>query len=122
MARIVGAVGLPHNPNFPELAIRNGADCQTTQSYRTVASELRAMRPDVMLIFTTDHLNTFFFENLPILAIGVGLPPDPVSAAKWHYLAQGAGKEDDWLDTFVAGLSNEQRVAAAEAAQRWPGD
>lgn len=72
MARIVGAVGLPHNPNFPELAIRNGADWQTTQSYRTVASELRAMRPDVMLIFTTDHLNTFFFENLPILAIGVG--------------------------------------------------
>jgi hypothetical protein len=72
MANIVGAVGLPHNPNFPELVEREGANCDTAQSYRHAAVELEGLHPDVVLIFTTDHLNTFFFENLPILALGVG--------------------------------------------------
>jgi gallate dioxygenase len=72
MAIIVGAIGVPHNPNFPELVTREGAACETTQSFRRVAAELETLRPDLLLIFTTDHLNTFFFENLPVLAIGVG--------------------------------------------------
>lgn len=72
MARIVGAIGLPHNPNFPELAAQKGSEWETARSYRRVAAELKAMQPDAALVFTTDHLNTFFFENLPILAIGVG--------------------------------------------------
>jgi TPR repeat protein len=55
-----------------------------------------------------------------ILAIGAGVPADPVAAAKWHYLARSAGKEDEWLDTFVSGLSEDQRLAAASAAQFWP--
>ena len=55
-----------------------------------------------------------------ILAIGAGPPPDPVAAAKWHFLAQSAGKEDEWLDTFVSGLSEAQRQAATDAALRWP--
>ena len=49
-----------------------------------------------------------------------GVPADPVAAAKWHYLAQCAGKEDEFLDDFVAGLPDEQRQAAVAAAQRWP--
>ena len=32
---------------------------------------LMAARPDVILIFDTDHYNTFFFDNFPILAIGI---------------------------------------------------
>jgi gallate dioxygenase len=72
MAKIVGAIGLPHNPNFPALVKREGASFDTAQSYRQAAAELEALRPDVVLIFTTDHLNTFFFENLPVLALGVG--------------------------------------------------
>jgi hypothetical protein len=72
MATIVGAIGLPHNPNFPELVSREGVNCDTAQSYRKAAAELEDLRPDVVLIFTTDHLNTFFFENLPILALGLG--------------------------------------------------
>jgi len=33
----------------------------------------------------------------------------------------GAGKDDDWLNTYVEGLSPEQRQAALDAVQRWPG-
>ena len=29
------------------------------------------MRPDLIVMFDTDHLNTFFFDNLPMFAIGV---------------------------------------------------
>jgi hypothetical protein len=70
MAIIVGAIGLPHNPNFPELAKRQGMACDTARSYQRAAADFETLRPDAVLIFTTDHLNTFFFENLPILAIG----------------------------------------------------
>lgn len=71
MASIIGAIGVPHNPNFPELVVRQGVTCETAQSYQRAASDFAALNPDAVLIFTTDHLNTFFFENLPILAIGV---------------------------------------------------
>jgi len=70
MASIVGAIGVPHNPNFPELVMRQGLACDTTRAYQKGAAEFAALKPDAVLIFTTDHLNTFFFENLPILAIG----------------------------------------------------
>jgi gallate dioxygenase len=72
MAAIVGAIGLPHNPNFPALVASTGAHGGTAQSYSRAASDLAALRADAILMFTTDHLNTFFFENLPILALGVG--------------------------------------------------
>jgi hypothetical protein len=72
MATIVGAIGVPHNPNFPELVARQGIACETAQSYHRAAADFAALRPDAAVIFTTDHLNTFFFENLPLLAIGVG--------------------------------------------------
>jgi len=72
MATVVGTIGVPHNPNFPELVAREGKTHDTAQSYQKAAAELQALRPDLVLIYTTDHLNTFFFENLPILAIGVG--------------------------------------------------
>ena len=71
MAKIVGTIGLPHGPNLPALVAREGDTCETARMFAEVAAELRQMRPDVIVIFTTDHLNTFFFENLPILAIGV---------------------------------------------------
>lgn len=71
MAEIVGTIGLPHGPNLPALVAREGDACEAARIFADVASELRHMRPDVIVIFTTDHLNTFFFENLPILAIGV---------------------------------------------------
>ncbi|MCP4305472.1 MAG: sel1 repeat family protein, partial [bacterium] len=57
-----------------------------------------------------------------MLAIGAGKPASPIDAAKWHFLASTAGKNDDWLDTFVNGLTNGQKQAAVAAAQRWPGD
>ena len=65
-----------------------GSACRTPRSFRSSSSatapiarppscsraqkeQLAAARPDVIVMFDTDHLNTFFLDNLPIFAVGV---------------------------------------------------
>jgi len=71
VAQIVGALGVPHTPLYPALVEREGPQCETARYFAAVTSELEAMRPDLIVMFDTDHLNTFFLDNLPVFAIGV---------------------------------------------------
>ena len=71
MAEIVGALGVPHTPFFPALVEREGPECETARFFASVTRELEAMRPDLIVMYDTDHLNTFFFDNLPVFAMGV---------------------------------------------------
>jgi gallate dioxygenase len=71
MAQIVGAFMAPHTPFFPWRVETEGPDCQTAQLFAEVKTHFDAARPDLVVIFDTDHLNTFFFDNLPIFAVGV---------------------------------------------------
>jgi catalytic LigB subunit of aromatic ring-opening dioxygenase len=71
MGQIVAGFGVPHTPAFPVLVAREGPRCETAQLYRTVAESLEAVKPDALVVFTSDHLNTFFLNNYPNLAIGV---------------------------------------------------
>ena len=71
MAEIVGALGVPHTPFFPSLVEREGPACETARLFAAVTEELARLRADVIVMFDTDHLNTFFFDNLPIFAVGV---------------------------------------------------
>ncbi len=71
MAEIVGALGVPHTPYFPSLVEREGPGCETARLFASLSRELEAMRPDLLVMFDTDHLNTFFLDNLPIFAVGV---------------------------------------------------
>jgi gallate dioxygenase len=71
VAQIVGALGVPHTPFFPSLVEREGPACETARFFAALTRELEAMRPDVLVMYDTDHLNTFFFDNLPIFAVGV---------------------------------------------------
>jgi gallate dioxygenase len=71
LAQIVGALGVPHTPIYPSLVEREGPNCETARHFAAVTEALRAMRPDVIVMFDTDHLNTFFLDSLPIFAIGV---------------------------------------------------
>ena len=71
MAEIVAAFGVPHTPNFPALVAKQGPDCETARLYAEIAQRLHAVRPDVLVIYTDDHFNTFFLDNFPIFAIGV---------------------------------------------------
>jgi aromatic ring-opening dioxygenase catalytic subunit (LigB family) len=71
MAEIVAAFGVPHTPNFPELVARLGPGCEVARLYSEVARHLDAVQPDVLVVFDSDHLSTFFFDNMPTFAIGV---------------------------------------------------
>jgi hypothetical protein len=65
MAEIVAGFGVPHTPMFPSLVARDGPGSETAQLYRSVADHLRAVEPEVLVIFDSDHLNTFFLEQFP---------------------------------------------------------
>jgi len=70
VAEIVGAFGVPHTPIYPALVERE-PDCDTARFFASLTRELETMRPDLLVMFDTDHLNTFFLDNLPIFAVGV---------------------------------------------------
>jgi hypothetical protein len=71
MAEVVAAFGVPHTPFYPALVKREGPQSETAQFYARLKADLVRLRPDVIVEFSTDHLNTFFFESLPIFAMGV---------------------------------------------------
>lgn len=71
MAKIVAAYGLPHTPFFPARVAQEGAQSPTGLMFGKARDSLATARADVILLFDTDHYNTFFFDNFPILAIGI---------------------------------------------------
>jgi hypothetical protein len=71
MGEIVAGFGVPHTPMFPGLVARQGPQCETAQLYNNVAQHLAAVNPDVLVVFDSDHLNTFFLNNYPNLCVGV---------------------------------------------------
>jgi gallate dioxygenase len=71
VAEIVGAFGVPHTPVFPFFVERDGPNCETARNFAALRAALEALRPDLIVMFDTDHLNTFFLDNLPIFALGV---------------------------------------------------
>src|SRR5580700_2480109 len=71
MAEIVAAVGVPHTPAFPSLVAREGQDSETGQLYARVADHLEAAGAELLVMFDADHLNTFFFDNLPARSVPI---------------------------------------------------
>jgi hypothetical protein len=71
LAQVVAAYGLPHTPFFPWLVQKDGPQSPTGQLFAKARASLEAARPDVIVILDTDHLNTFFLDNLPVFAVGV---------------------------------------------------
>lgn len=71
MAAIVAGFGVPHTPTAPHIAKTKGPDCTESVRFAEVARHLEAANPDAIVIFANDHFNTFFFDNFPLLAVGV---------------------------------------------------
>ncbi len=71
MAQIVAGFGVPHTPVFPFFVKRDGPDCEIAKLFGAQKEQVAETRPDIIVMFDTDHLNTFFLDNLPIFAIGV---------------------------------------------------
>jgi len=70
LVRLVGGVGVPHTPHFPLLAQRDDELGRAlNRLYGSVATELAEMKPDVVILLSSDHYNTFFVSSLPIFSI-----------------------------------------------------
>lgn len=71
MATIVGALGVPHTPAFPTTVDRTDESNPTAALFSALAQRLHSVHADVVVMFDSDHLNTFFLDNLPMFAVGV---------------------------------------------------
>src|SRR5690606_24910159 len=56
--------------NFPN-AIPDADRKEIFEAFRLVGAELRALRPDAVIIISDDHVHNFFLNNLPAVCIGV---------------------------------------------------
>jgi aromatic ring-opening dioxygenase catalytic subunit (LigB family) len=71
MADIVAGFGMPHNPGAPAIVARDGPQCETARFYAEISKDIEAVAPDVLIVFTDDHFNTFFLDNFPTFAVGI---------------------------------------------------
>src|SRR5260370_33170432 len=71
MAQIVAGLVVPHTPIFPHFVKRDGPDCEIAKLFGAQKAQLAAERPNLIVMFDTDHLNTFFLDSLPIFAVAV---------------------------------------------------
>jgi gallate dioxygenase len=73
--RIIGGLGSPHAPSIA-VAHNTGKD-QTPawkplfDGYRPMTAWLEQQKPDLIIIVSNDHANTFFFDKYPTFALGV---------------------------------------------------
>lgn len=72
MTDIVGVFAASHTPvmlNFPD-AIPDGDREEIFASFKQVGEELRAARPDTVIVISDDHVHNFFLDNMPAFCIG----------------------------------------------------
>jgi 2,3-dihydroxyphenylpropionate 1,2-dioxygenase len=74
MSRLIGGAMLPHAPQF--FTMPETEDRDTVERVKTAAAEigarLRALRPDLWVIFANDHVEQFFHTAAPPFTIHVG--------------------------------------------------
>jgi protocatechuate 4,5-dioxygenase beta chain len=83
MAQIVSVIASTHNPRI--FWNRDQADPADLKELYDTFAELRRMldetRPDMIVAIANDHLDNFFFDNLPTFSIGTG----PVAEGPFWY-------------------------------------
>ena len=75
MARIIGGIGSSHAPSIAhayDKKLQNDPEWKPLfDGYAPAKDWLAAAKPDVIVIFYNDHLNSFFLNAYPTFAIGV---------------------------------------------------
>lgn len=110
MATIVGAFAMSHQLGSP-----NGVEAQSERVFKgmkEIGRRIRALKPDVLLVVTSDHLNNFTLNSPAPFAVGaaatfhplgdMGLPRDPVPGAPEFALRLRGFAADQGLEIAVA--------------------
>src|SRR6266545_4170263 len=88
MAQIVAAMAMTHSPGLTGWFDRAPRDQQTLalQAIGEMRERLAASRPDVVVVFSNDHLLNWPMNNTPEYTVGIGA--EHVGPADWY---------DEWL-------------------------
>ena len=112
MARIIGAIGCSHTPTIA-YALDTGKQEDPAwkpifEAFAPVKHWVAINRPDVIFTIYNDHITSFFFDQYPMFALGVG--------DKYRPADEGGGARDLPLIDGHAGLSRHiaQSLAADE--------
>lgn len=74
MSTVIGGAMLPHAPQF--FTMPDSEDKSNVERVRAVAADigerLRALKPDLWIIFSNDHAEQFFHQSCPAFTIHVG--------------------------------------------------
>jgi catalytic LigB subunit of aromatic ring-opening dioxygenase len=100
MAKLVMGIGVPHTPFFPGIAKQQGDSSRMVGLFKRVRRELESANPDLIVMLTTDHFVSFFFDNMPTFCIGAfehADGPHELSRMMQQYRLQGSAG-------FAAGL------------------
>jgi aromatic ring-opening dioxygenase catalytic subunit (LigB family) len=112
MAQVVAALAMTHSPGLTGWFDRAPED-QRRQARRALdemRDRLRAARPDVILLFSNDHLLNWPINNPPEYTVGIGV--EHVGPADWY---------DEWLALEkyrIPGHPGLARYLVNEAARR----
>jgi aromatic ring-opening dioxygenase catalytic subunit (LigB family) len=112
MARIVSAMAMTHSPGLTGWFDR-APEYQRTEALRAMTEmreRLRAARPDVIVLFSNDHLLNWPINNTPEYTVGIGA--EHVGPADWY---------DEWLALGkyrIPGHPGLARYLVSEGARR----
>jgi protocatechuate 4,5-dioxygenase beta chain len=70
MAQVVLGIGAPHTPFFPGIAKAQGNTSRMANLFGRLRLEFEEARPDLVVMFTTDHFVSFFLDNMPTFCVG----------------------------------------------------
>src|SRR5579884_861642 len=90
MAELVGAFGVPHMPNSP-LSVRQEPQGELAQLYGGVRAHVDAVDPELLVVFDTDHFATWYYQKLPVFAIGVAPETSGPGTDDWPGLTSFEG-------------------------------
>ena len=71
MGQVVAACAVPHTPAFPGMVATEETESFTARQFAIVRGYLERSAADSLILFDSDHANTFFLDNLPTFAVGV---------------------------------------------------
>jgi aromatic ring-opening dioxygenase catalytic subunit (LigB family) len=112
MARVVSAMAMTHSPGLTGWFDRAPAhfQSQALRAFAEMRERLAASRPDVIVLFTNDHLLNWPINNTPEYTVGIGA--EHVGPADWY---------DEWLalDKYrIPGHPDLARYVVDEGARR----
>jgi len=73
VAQLVGIFGITHNPFLPGLIQSDPEDpaiVNIVRDYGRMRERLRTLRPDLLIMVASDHLNEWFNDNMPAFLVG----------------------------------------------------